>query len=261
MIFYGPPGTGKTFFAKAIATAMNAAIFIVSGSELKSKWVGESEANLRQVFAKAHQSAPSIIVFDELDSFASARGTYEGSGVEHSMVNQLLTEMDGFRKEEMVFVVGTTNFVESLDHALMRPGRFELAIEIPYPEAEDRQQILQIYLDKFQLKMESPELQYLVKRTEGYADNCSQARYSGDHLNAIVRALKREALRRGNPPIPITRAEIDQVLNKSGHARPLLSPEEEHTISAHESGHALVAHLLPNAPVVEQISIESTNDG
>src|SRR5690606_1858406 len=106
---------------------------IVSGPELKSKWVGESEENLRQVFARARKSAPSIIVFDELDSFATERGTYVGSGVEHSMVNQLLTEMDGFRKEELVFVVGTTNFPDSLDSALLRPGRFELQIEIPYP--------------------------------------------------------------------------------------------------------------------------------
>ena len=117
MIFWGPPGTGKTLFAKAMATEIGAAITIVSGPELKSKWVGESEENLRQIFHKARQSAPSIIVFDELDSFASARGTYTGCGVEHSMVNQLLTEMDGFHREEMVFVVGTTNFVEN-----PRPG-------------------------------------------------------------------------------------------------------------------------------------------
>src|SRR5206468_7014800 len=110
MIFWGPPGTGKTLFAKAMATALGAAVQIVSGPELKSKWVGESEENLRRVFHQARQSAPSIIVFDELDSFAARRGTYTGSGVEHSMVNQLLTEMDGFHKEEMVFIVGTTNF-------------------------------------------------------------------------------------------------------------------------------------------------------
>ncbi|HVV99630.1 MAG TPA: ATP-binding protein, partial [Planctomycetaceae bacterium] len=104
MIFWGPPGTGKTMFAKAMASALGAAVTIVSGPELKSRWVGESEENLRQIFHRARQSAPSVIVFDELDSFASARGTYKGSGVEHSMVNQLLTEMDGFHREELVFV-------------------------------------------------------------------------------------------------------------------------------------------------------------
>src|SRR5262249_10250069 len=115
MIFWGPPGTGKTLFAKAMAAAIGAALTVLSGPELKSRCGGESEETLRQIFPRSRQSAPAIIVFDELDSFASARGTYTGSGVEHSMVNQLLTEMDGFRKGELVFVVGTTNFVEILD--------------------------------------------------------------------------------------------------------------------------------------------------
>src|SRR5206468_5429246 len=104
-------GTGKPLVAKELAAPLGAAITVISGPELKSKWVGESEENLRQIFHRARQSAPSIIVFDELDSFAAARGTFTGSGAEHSMVNQLLTEMDGFHREEMVFVVGTTNFV------------------------------------------------------------------------------------------------------------------------------------------------------
>src|SRR5439155_9443048 len=115
--------------------------------------VHNSEENLRQIFHKARQSAPSIIIFDELDSFASARGTYTGSGVEHSMVNQLLTEMDGFRSEELVFVVVTTNFVDILDPALLRPGRFEFHLHIPYPEADDRREILRIYDRKMHLRM------------------------------------------------------------------------------------------------------------
>src|ERR1700675_5071648 len=153
MIFWGPPGTGKTLFAKAIATEIGAAITVVSGPELKSKWVGESEENLRQIFHMARQSAPGIIVFDELDSFASARGTYTGSGDGHSMVTQLLTEMDGFHKEEMGFVIGTTNFVEILDPALLRPGRFEFHLHIPYPDDNDRRDIIRIYDKKMTLAM------------------------------------------------------------------------------------------------------------
>src|SRR5262249_13170648 len=160
MIFWGPPGTGKTYFAKAIAASIGAAITIVSGPELKSKWVGESEENLRQIFHKARQSAPSIIVFDEIDSFATARGTYTGSGVEHSMVNQLLTEMDGFHKDELVFIVGTTNFVESLDPALLRPGRFEFHIEIPYPDDDDRKAIFEIYNKKMRLQFNEEAMEY-----------------------------------------------------------------------------------------------------
>src|SRR3954468_23568731 len=169
MIFWGPPGTGKTLFAKAMASEVGAAVTVVSGPELKSKWVGESEEGLRQVFHRARQSAPSIIVFDEIDSFASARGTYTGSGVEHSMVNQLLTEMDGFHKEELVFVVGTTNFVEILDPALLRPGRFEFHLEIPYPDDDDRRALLKIYDKKMRLQMTDEAVEYAVRRTgSGY---------------------------------------------------------------------------------------------
>ncbi|MEJ7604376.1 MAG: ATP-binding protein [Kofleriaceae bacterium] len=165
MIFWGPPGTGKTLFAKAMATALGAAVTVVSGPELKSKWVGESEENLRAVFMRARQCAPSVIVFDELDSFASARGTYTGSGVEHSMVNQLLTEMDGFRKEELVFIVGTTNFVESLDAALLRPGRFEFVLHIPYPNREDRRAILKVHDRRLGLEIDEAALDYATKRS------------------------------------------------------------------------------------------------
>lgn len=196
LIFWGPPGTGKTLFAKAMATLLGAAITIVSGPELKSRWVGESEENLRQIFHRARQSAPSIIVFDELDSFASARGTFTGSGVEHSMVNQLLTEMDGFHREELVFVIGTTNFVESLDPALLRPGRFEFHLHIPYPNAEDRREILRIFDRKMGLDMTSQALETAVHRTGRYVEGTALGtRYSGDHLNALCRTIARRRLR------------------------------------------------------------------
>src|SRR5207253_6500312 len=195
MIFWGPPGTGKTMFAKAMAAALGAAVTVVSGPELKSKWVGESEDNLRQIFHRARQSAPSIIVFDELDSFASARGTYTGSGVEHSMVNQLLTEMDGFHKDEMVFVVGTTNFVESLDPALLRPGRFEFQIQIPYPDDDDRRDILKIYDKKMRLNFTDDALDYAIRRTGENYITATGTPFSGDHLNALCRAVARLRLR------------------------------------------------------------------
>ena len=195
MIFWGPPGTGKTYFAKAIAASIGAAITIVSGPELKSKWVGESEENLRQIFHKARQSAPSIIVFDELDSFATARGIYTGSGVEHSMVNQLLTEMDGFHKDELVFVVGTTNFVESLDPALLRPGRFEFHIHIPYPDDHDRREILKIYDKKMRLQFTPEAMEYAVNRTGNRYMTATGTAFSGDHLNALCRAVARLRMR------------------------------------------------------------------
>ncbi len=255
IIFHGPPGTGKTFFAKAIATALDATITIVSGPELKSRWVGESEANLRRIFSAARRSAPSIIVFDELDSFASARGTYTGSGVEHSMVNQLLTEMDGFRKEELVFVVGTTNFMESLDPALLRPGRFELGIEIPYPDEDARRAILDIYRKKFALNLPDAVLDHAVRLTGGFVDAERGIRFSGDHLYAAARALKRELLRRGQPDAELTGADVETVLNLRAAAPVRLTPEEEHCVAVHEAGHAICAWLLPHCPTIERISI------
>src|SRR5438067_8045247 len=252
MIFWGPPGTGKTLFAKAMASAIGAAVTVVSGPELKSRWVGQSEENLRQIFHRARQSAPSIIVFDELDSFASARGTYQGSGVEHSMVNQLLTEMDGFHREEMVFVIGTTNYVEILDPALLRPGRFEFHLYIPWPEADDRREILRIYNDKMRLAMTADTLDYAVRRTADYVEGAAAGtRYSGDHLNALCRAVARIRLRekRGDPTTP---ADVERAMTEYLEM-PELTPKEERVVAVHESGHAVVAMHCPHSPPIDRI--------
>jgi cell division protease FtsH len=260
MIFWGPPGTGKTLFAKGMATALGAAITIVSGPELKSKWVGESEENLRQIFHRARQSAPAIIVFDEIDSFATARGTYEGSGVEHSMVNQLLTEMDGFRKDELVFVVATTNFVESLDQALLRPGRFEFHLQIPYPDAEDRKTILGIYDQKMGLHMTGEALDRAVKRTGDQVEGAAEGTYySGDHLNALCRALARLKLR-GEIAGPVQPADVDRALGE-WIERPKLTPAEEHVVATHEAGHAVCALFCEHSPPIERISIQADTPG
>ncbi|HEY6039601.1 MAG TPA: AAA family ATPase [Kofleriaceae bacterium] len=233
---------------------------MVSGPELKSKWVGESEENLRAVFMKARQSAPSVIVFDELDSFAAARGTYTGSGVEHSMVNQLLTEMDGFRKEELVFVVGTTNFVESLDPALLRPGRFEFALHIPYPNADDRREILRVHDKRLDLQMTEPALEYAVKRSAEHVPGPSGGtHYSGDHLQALCRQLARTRLREGiegpTDPAAIDRA-IEQYLDL-----PKLTKSEEVVVATHEAGHAVTALGCKHVPPIDRISIRGDIGG
>jgi cell division protease FtsH len=256
MIFWGPPGTGKTMFAKAMASAIGAAVTVVSGPELKSKWVGESEERIRQIFHRARQSAPAIIVFDELDSFASARGTYTGSGVEHSMVNQLLTEMDGFHKEEMVFVVGTTNFAEILDPALLRPGRFEFQLHIPYPDADDRREILRIYDGKMRLKLSEEALEYAVKRTGEHVPGASMGtRFSGDHLNALCRALARIRLREKRTGAA-TVEDVERALTE-WIERPKMTREEEWVLATHEAGHAVVALFCPHHPPIDRISIAS----
>jgi cell division protease FtsH len=260
MIFWGPPGTGKTLFAKAMATALGAAVQVVSGPELKSKWVGESEENLRGVFVRARQSAPSVIVFDELDSFAAARGSYQGSGVEHSMVNQLLTEMDGFRREELVFVVGTTNFVESLDPALLRPGRFEFVLHIPYPNADDRRAILGVHDRRLELAMTSEAFDYAVKRTDELVPGPSGGtHYSGDHLQALCRQLARTRLRE-DASGPTTPAEIDRAIEQYLD-RPKLTAAEEVVVATHEAGHAVCALHCTHAPPIDRISIRGDIGG
>jgi cell division protease FtsH len=260
MIFWGPPGTGKTLFAKGMATALGAAITIVSGPELKSRWVGESEENLRLIFHRARQSAPSIIVFDELDSFASARGTYTGSGVEHSMVNQLLTEMDGFHSEELVFVVGTTNFVESLDPALLRPGRFEFHLHIPYPDREDRREILKIYDASMNLGMNEDVLEYAVKRTGDYVEGAVLGtRFSGDHINALCRALARIRLRE-KISRPTSADDIERALTE-WIDRPKMTAKEQRVVATHEAGHAVCALFCEHATPIERISIQGDAAG
>lgn len=269
MIFEGPPGTGKTYFAKAIATAIDATAIVVSGPELKSKWVGESESNLRNIFTRARKSAPAIIIFDEIDSFATRRGTYTSSGVEHSMVNQLLTEMDGFRKEELVFIIATTNFVEALDEALLRPGRFELKIKIPYPKEKDRRAILGIYARKFKLDLQPEVLEYIVRKTSGYVNAERNVRFSGDHLYALCRGLARERIRRASAPSPeqdgrggdyqLTTADVDAIV---GDAFELNQPtlEEQQVIATHECGHAIVAALAPGAARPDKVTIEGDEE-
>src|SRR5260370_2981640 len=254
MIFWGPPGTGKTLFAKGMAAALGAAITIVSGPELKSKWVGESEERIRQISHAARQSAQAIMVFDELDSFASARGTYTGSGVEHSMVNQLLTEMDGFHREEAVFVVGTTNYVDILDPALLRPGRFEFHLHIPYPDADARREILKIYDGKMALKMAPETLDHAVKQTDWIVPGAAAGTlFSRDHLNALCRSIARRRLRDrrkdATTPPDADRALLEWI------EREKLTPYEEQVIATHEAGHAVCALLYPHAKPIERIAL------
>src|SRR5262249_23619834 len=252
---WGPAGPGKTFFAKAMAAALGAAIQIVSGPELKSKWVGESEENLRRIFHQARQCAPSIIVFDELDSFASARGTYTGSGVEHSMVNQLLTEMDGFHKEELVFVIGTTNFVEILDPALLRPGRFEFHLHIPYPEDDDRSEIFKIYDKKMKLKMSAEALDYAVRRTGGSYITSTGTPFSGDHINALCRAVARIRLREGRKG-ETTPDDVERGLTEYEEQIDI-TEKDAVMVATHEAGHFICALCCPNHQPPERVTIQS----
>ena len=145
ILLYGPPGCGKTLLAKAVATESEANFIAVKGPEILSKWVGESERAIREIFSKARQAAPCVIFFDELDSIVPRRGTRYDSGVTDRIVNQLLTEMDGIARLEGVVVIGATNRPDIVDPALLRPGRFDRVIFVPPPDTAARLEILKVH--------------------------------------------------------------------------------------------------------------------
>ncbi|MCQ4384698.1 MAG: CDC48 family AAA ATPase, partial [Sulfolobales archaeon] len=145
VLLFGPPGTGKTLLAKAVATESGANFIAVRGPEVLSKWVGESEKAIREIFRKARQAAPTVVFFDEIDAIAPARGMGIDTGVTERIVNQLLAEMDGIEKLENVVIIAATNRPDILDPALLRPGRFDRLIYVPPPDKQARLEILKVH--------------------------------------------------------------------------------------------------------------------
>ncbi len=185
VLLFGPPGTGKTLLAKAVATESGANFIAVRGPEVLSKWVGESEKAIREIFRKARQAAPTVVFFDEIDAIAPARGMGIDTGVTERIVNQLLAEMDGIEKLENVVIIAATNRPDILDPALLRPGRFDRLIYVPPPDKQARLEILKVHTRKVALD-EDVSLEELAERTEGY---------TGADLAALVREATLRALR------------------------------------------------------------------
>ena len=166
-LLYGPPGTGRTLLAKAVANESNANFISVKGPEVLSKWVGESEKAVREIFKKAKQVSPAIIFMDEIDSIAPRRGASMDSGVTERIVNQLLTSMDGIEVLKGVVVIAATNRPDIIDPALLRAGRFDKIIYIPPPEEEGRLKILEVHTKKMPLAKDV-NLQEIARKTDGY---------------------------------------------------------------------------------------------
>jgi transitional endoplasmic reticulum ATPase len=168
VLLYGPPGTGKTLIAKAVASESGANFIPVRGPQLLSKWVGESERAVREVFKKARQVAPSIIFFDEIDALAPARGTSSDSHVIDNVLNQILTEMDGLEELKDVVIMGATNRPDIVDPALLRAGRFDRLVYIGEPTFEDRKKIIQIHTRY--MPLEGSALEEIMHLTESYSE-------------------------------------------------------------------------------------------
>ncbi len=189
ILLFGPPGTGKTLLAKAVANESECNFIAVKGPELLSKWVGESEKGVREIFRKARQASPSIIFFDEIDALVPKRGTYSGSShVTESVVSQILTELDGMEELKNVTVLAATNRPDMLDDALLRPGRLERHIYVPTPDAESRKKIFEVYVggETGTIIAKDVDIEALVGQTEGYV---------GADIEALVREAKMAAVR------------------------------------------------------------------
>ena len=181
VLLYGPPGTGKTLMAKAVANESDSNFISIKGPELLSKWVGESEKGVREVFSKARENAPTVVFFDEIDSIAGERGRGSGGGSEvgERVVSQLLTELDGLEELEDVVVVATSNRPDLIDSALLRPGRLDRHVHVPVPDEDARKAIFEVHTRDKPLA-DDVDLDWLASETEGY-------------VGADVEAVAREA--------------------------------------------------------------------
>ena len=186
ILLHGPPGTGKTMIAKALAKMTESNFIAVKGPELLSKWVGESEKGVREIFRKARQAAPCIIFFDEIDALVPRRGGGDSSHVSENVVSQILTEIDGLEELNDVLIIGATNRLDIVDEALLRPGRFDRIIEVPKPDAKGRKHILEIHTKKKPLDSKV-DLVKLVELTDGF---------TGAELASVCNRAAITALRR-----------------------------------------------------------------
>jgi len=205
ILLYGPPGCGKTLLARAVATESEANFVSVKGPEIFSKWVGESERAIRELFRKARQVAPAVIFIDEIDAIAPMRGLGIGdSMVTERVVSQLLTELDGLVRLEGVVVIGATNRPDIIDPALLRPGRFDRIIYVPPPDKKARLEILKVHTRKMPLAPDV-NLQEIAELTEGY---------SGSDLEVLVREAGLAALRENINADKVSRKHFEQAMQK-----------------------------------------------
>jgi cell division protease FtsH len=249
VLLVGPPGTGKTLLARAVAGEAAVPFFSISGSDFVEMFVGVGASRVRDLFEQAKAASPCIIFMDEIDAVGRQRGAGLGGGHDEreQTLNQLLVEMDGFDIKDNVILIAATNRPDILDPALLRPGRFDRQVVVDRPDLRGREGILKIHARGKPLS-EDVDLETLARRTPGF---------TGADLANLVNEAAILAARHGKKRIDMSELDesIERVISGPERKSRLISDEEKKVIAYHESGHALVGHLLPNTDPVHKISI------
>lgn len=246
VILYGPPGTGKTLIAKAVAGEANVPFFQTTGSAFEDTFVGVGARRVRELFDKARKSAPAIIFIDEIDSVAKKRGN-SLQAVQDQTINQLLSELDGFETTSGVIVMAATNRLDTLDDAILRPGRFDRHISVNLPDIAEREQILKIHSRNKNLS-KKVSLSDIARRTAGF---------SGAQLENTLNEAALLSVRENASSITMTHLDeaIDRVIAGPSRPNKVISDREREQIAYHEAGHALVGLYNPGVDVVQKITI------
>ncbi len=249
VLLVGAPGTGKTLLAKAVAGEADVPFFSMSGSDFVEMFVGVGAARVRDLFTQAQQKAPCIIFIDELDALGKARGINPMGGHDEreQTLNQLLVEMDGFNTEKGVIIMAATNRPEILDPALLRPGRFDRQVMIDKPDVQGREAILKVHSKGVTLSPEV-DLKVIAARTPGFV---------GADLANIVNEAALLAARKDKKDVDMKDFDeaIDRVIAGLEKKNRRMNEKEKEIVAFHESGHAIVAQILPNADPVHKVSI------
>ena len=251
VLLVGPPGTGKTLLARAVAGEAGVPFFTISGSDFVEMFVGVGASRVRDLFEQAKAASPCIVFIDELDAVGRMRGAGLGGGHDEreQTLNQLLVEMDGFDIKDNVIIMAATNRPDVLDTALLRPGRFDRQILVDRPDLKGRHEILKIHSRGKPLG-ENIDLEVLARRTPGF---------TGADLANFVNEAALLAARHGKKEIEMPELEeaIERVIAGPEKKSRIISDKEKRVIAYHESGHALVGHVLPNTDPIHKISIIS----
>lgn len=249
-LLVGPPGTGKTLLAKAVAGEAKVPFFSLSGSDFVEMFVGVGASRVRDLFKQAKEKAPSIVFIDEIDAIGRSRGKNAGMGSNderENTLNQLLTEMDGFRTNSGVIILAATNRADVLDSALMRAGRFDRQIHVDMPDLNERKEIFKVHLKPLKLEKKL-DIDFLARQTPGFsgaeiANICNEA--------ALIAARKKKVTVEKQDFLDA----VDRIVGGLEKKSRIITPEEKKTIAFHESGHATISWLLEHASPLVKVTI------